>query len=200
MIVCCADFTVIFGLRSTLCWFQKSTLGIYLLDAYPDADFAGCKRTSRSTSGGWFELGSGSTSGLTQAALEWSSKRQSATATSTSEAEMSSAASLLQNAAVPSLGLWERLLKRPVPIRLLEDNQATLKIMQSGYSAKLRHMGKTQRVEMSFVTDVCQTCGVKPEYIKTDLQKGDFLTKGLTRDKHCNALDLVGLKCKLCTA
>ena len=175
-------------------------LPLVQLDAYPDADFAGCKRTSRSTSGGWFELGSGSTSGLTQAALEWSSKRQSATATSTSEAEMSSAASLLKNAAVPSLGLWERLLKRPVPIRLLEDNQATLKIMQSGYSAKLRHMGKTQRVEMSFVTDVCQTCGVKPEYIKTDLQKGDFLTKGLTRDKHCNALDLVGLRCKLCAA
>lgn len=171
-----------------------------MLDAFPDADFAGCKRTSRSTSGGWFELGSGKPDGLTTAALEWSSKRQTATATSTTEAEMASAAAILKGAAVPALELWERLLKRPVTIRLLEDNQATLKVMQSGYSSKLRHMSKTHRVELSFVTDVCKICGVKPEYIQTHLQKGDFLTKGLSRDKHCNALDLVGLKCRVCAA
>ena len=170
------------------------------LDAYPDADFAGCKRTSRSTSGGWFELGAGSPTGLTTAGLEWSSKRQTATATSTTEAEMSSAAAILKGAAVPALELWERLLRRPVTIRLLEDNQATLKVMQSGYSSKLRHMSKTQRVELSFVTDVCKICGVKPEYIQTHLQKGDFLTKGLSREKHCKALDLVGLKCQNCSA
>ena len=170
-----------------------------VLDAFPDADFAGCKRTSRSTSGGWFELGSGTSNGLTSAALEWSSKRQTATATSTSEAEMSSAAALLKNSAIPALELWERLLGRPVNIRLLEDNQATLKIMQSGYSSKLRHMAKTQRVELSFVTDACEICGVRPEYIQTDKQKGDFLTKGLAGDKHCKALDLVGLKCGVCS-
>ena len=171
-----------------------------MLDAYPDADFAGCKRTSRSTSGGWFELGSGKPDGLTSAALEWSSKRQTATATSTTEAEMASAAAILKGAAVPALELWERLLKRSVTVRLLEDNQATLKVMQSGYSSKLRHMSKTHRVELSFVTDVCKICGVKPEYIQTHLQKGDFLTKGLARDKHCKALDLVGLKCQVCAA
>ena len=70
--------------------------------------------------------------------------------------------------------------------------------MQSGYSSKLRHMAKTQRVELSFITDVCQACNVKPEYIGTDFQKGDFLTKGLAKDKHFAALKLVGLQCKLC--
>ena len=89
------------------------------LMAYPDADFAGCKRTSRSTNGGWFELGCiAGYEGQTTAALEWSSKRQTATATSTTEAEMSSAAALLKNTAIPALELWERLLNRDVQIRL----------------------------------------------------------------------------------
>jgi hypothetical protein len=167
-------------------------------DLFPDADFAGCKRTRRSTSGNWFELGAGSSTGLTAAGLEWSSKRQTATATSTSEAEMSSAASILKNNAIPALSLWERLLQRPIVSRLLEDNQATLKIIESGYSAKLRHMGKTQGVELAFVSDCCRTCGIKAEYINTNFQKGDFLTKGLASAKHCEALKLVNIQCQLC--
>ena len=167
-------------------------------DLYPDADFAGCKRTRRSTSGNWFELGSGTATGLTTAGLEWSSKRQTATATSTTEAELSSASSILKNCAIPALELWERLLNRPVQCRLLEDNQATLKIIENGYSSKLRHMGKTQGVELAFVTDCCRSCGVKPEYINTSSQKGDFLTKGLAGAKHCEALKLVNIQCQLC--
>ena len=65
--------------------------------------------------------------------------------------------------------------------------------MQTGYSSKLRHMSKTQRVDMSFVTDCCNQCSVRPEYIESAKQEGDLLTK-----KHCAALDLVGLGCKIC--
>ena len=168
------------------------------LASFPDADFSGCKETGRSTSGNWLELGS--PSGNTTGALEWASKRQTATATSTTEAEMASALKILKDSALPSQLLWEKLLQRDVEVKLYEDNQATLKIIESGYSPKLRHLGKSQRVDVAFVSDCCKQCGVIPEYISTDKQKGDFLTKGLARDKHCKALDLVGIRCKLCAA
>ena len=128
------------------------------------------------------------------------SKRQTATATSTTEAEMASALKILKDSALPSQFLWETLLGRPIEVKLFEDNQATLKIIQSGYSAKLRHLGKSQRVDVAFVADCCSQCGVIPLYIATDKQKGDFLTKGLAREKHCQALQLVGIQCKICQA
>ena len=92
------------------------------------------------------------------------------------------------------------MLQREVKIKLYEDNQAALRIIETGYSPKLRHIGKSQRVDIAFVSDCCEQRGVLPEYIATDKQKGDFLTKNLARDKFCKALDLVGIRCPVCTA
>ena len=177
---------------------DSTDLPYVFLAGFPDADFSGCKETGRSTSGNWLELAA--PSNKTAAALEWASKRQTATATSTTEAEMASAHKILKDSAIPSQILWEALLQREVKIKLYEDNQAALRIIETGYSPKLRHIGKSQRVDIAFVSDCCAQCGVLPEYIATDKQKGDFLTKNLARDKFCKALDLVGIRCPVCTA
>ena len=52
------------------------------------------------------------------------------------------------------LDLWEKILKRVVKLTILEDNQATIKIIAKGYSAKLRHVQRTQKVNIGSIHDV----------------------------------------------
>jgi hypothetical protein len=161
------------------------------LGGFPDADHSGCLHTGRSTSGNWLELASPSNSSC--AALEWSSKRQGATAHSTTEAELISASKLLRESALPSQEFWSLLLNRPVLLNLREDNQATIKVIENGYSAALRHVSKVHRVNLSVISEVCQEPDVSVTYVETDKQKGDLLTKPLARLKLQEACNLAGL-------
>ena len=63
----------------------------------PDADLAGTFDSTKATSGGFIEI-----AGLnTQFPLDWYSKRQTATAHSTSEAELISASKMLRHTLFP---------------------------------------------------------------------------------------------------
>ena len=97
---------------------------------YVDADFCGERAHTKSTSGG----------PQTGFPLAWVSKRQTSTSRSTTEAEV---ISLAHSEWLPSLQLWERLLDRPVKLRVKEDNQATIKVVKKGFSPKLRHIQRT---------------------------------------------------------
>ena len=68
-----------------------------VLHAYPDADLAGTFDSTRSTSGGVVEIvGNNAFS-----PLDWYSKRQTATAHSTTEAELVSASKMLRESLIP---------------------------------------------------------------------------------------------------
>jgi hypothetical protein len=97
------------------------------VSAYADADHSGCKQTGRSTSGGGWNL---LVSGKTESSLEWASKRQSATARSTTEAELISLSKLLRESAVPWQILWSVLLEREVGLKVWEDNEATITVVR----------------------------------------------------------------------
>ena len=160
------------------------------LFGFPDADHSGCKESGRSTSGNYLELATADRS--TVANLEWSSKRQSATAHSTTEAELISASKLLRESALPGQMFWEQVLERNVALHIKEDNQATITIVKAGYSSQLRYLNKTQRVSLSVVSEICRTPGIHISYVITNEQKADILTKALSKDKLVAARLLLG--------
>jgi hypothetical protein len=163
------------------------------LEGYPDADLAGAFDSARSTSGGFVGLAGDAG---TSVPLEWYSKRQTATSHSTTEAELASASKMLREHLLPQQILWEAMLGRPVSAKLFEVNQSTIATILNGYSQQLRFLAKCHRIYLFLVHEICTDAlnSIALEYIPTDLQKGDLMTRGLERGKLEKALELVKLR------
>ena len=161
------------------------------LAGFPDADLAGAEDTSRSCSGGFLCLTSPSEN--TFIPLDWYSKRQTATAHSTTEAEMVSLSKMIREILAPQLELWSLLLQRDVRGVLHEDNESTIVVAKSGYSSQLRHMQKHHRISLGLVNDFVSRDSIDLVHCPTEEQKGDLMTKGLSRAKHVEAMRLVQL-------
>jgi hypothetical protein len=161
------------------------------IEAYPDADLAGNFTTAKSTSGGFLAV---TGPHGTFMPLEWFSKRQTATSHSTTEAEMVAMSKILRESLVPQMGLWSLMVGYDVPGIIFEDNQSTIVVAKNGYSPQLRHLAKHHRISLGLVHDFLQHPDLTIQYITTDKQKGDLLTKGLSRAKHDEAMRMVGLE------
>ena len=86
---------------------DKADIGVHL---YADADFAGDKRSGRSTSGGFLAMGGPDTFFPIQAI----SRKQTAVSHSTPEAEIVAADLAVRTIGIPSLSLWDCLFSRDV--------------------------------------------------------------------------------------
>ena len=156
------------------------------LHVYADADLASCVHTARSTSGMIIML----VSGDARWPIAWQSRRQSSVARSTTEAEIISMSSAVYGEAQPLLDFLSVLCQREVILKLKEDNEATLSILLSGYSVKLRHASRTHRINLASLAETIQQ-GMTPEYTPTDLQAADGLTKVNTPQQWQRVLQLL---------
>lgn len=95
---------------------------------FADADFAGCTLTQRSTTG-YFHCIRGPRSCFPITGV---SKRQSCVSHSTPEAEMVATDFSLRHCGIPSLDLWQALLPNCRGLILCEDNQAMIRVIESG--------------------------------------------------------------------
>ena len=91
------------------------------------------------------------------------------------------------------MDLWDKLRGRKIELIILEDNQATIKVIRNGYSQKLRSTERTHKVNLGSVTEVIQRDNVSLEYVPTDFQAADIFTKALPPHKWQAALDLLGI-------
>ena len=115
--------------------------------AFVDADLAGDKEDTKSSTGGYVVLvGPG-----TWFPLTWVYHKQGATSRSTTEAETSALAHCLIQECYPIWDLLELILGRKIIIRVKEDNQATIKVIRKGYSAKLAPLLRTQKINLSLI-------------------------------------------------
>jgi len=159
------------------------------LHAFPDADLAGTFDTTKATSGGFVHIhGPG-----TFFPLDWYSKRQTATAHSTTEAELISASKMLREALIPIMELWSLMLDRPIKGIIHEDNMSTITVIETGYSPQMRHLQKHHRISLGLVHELVQNPDIVLRHTSSETQKGDLMTKGLARPKHEPACRLVGL-------
>ena len=159
------------------------------LRLYVDADFAGDRQDAKSTSGGFLVLYGPNTF----FPLSWVCKKQTAVSRSTTEAEVISLAYSLFSEALPTLQLWCLILGRQVRLEVLEDNEATIKIVKKKGSAKLRHVSRTHKVNLASTYDVFEDENVDLEYVNTKEQVADIFTKALPPQSWDHALRLMGL-------
>ena len=113
---------------------------------YSDADFAG-DATSKSTSGVFMEMRGPDTRFMISAI----SKTQSCVSHSTPEAEIVAADFALRSVGIPALILWDRVVGKESKVIFMEDNEATIRICQSGKNPTMRHLGRTHRVSTSWL-------------------------------------------------
>jgi hypothetical protein len=152
---------------------QAGALSETELHVYADADLASCVHTARSTSGMMIFL----SSGASRWPIAWNSRRQTSVARSTTEAEIISMAGAIYSEGQPLLDLLQQLVGRDITMRLLEDNAATLSILHSGYSVRLRHASCTHRIDVASLADLIQQRGMQPEHVGTGEQAADGMTK-----------------------
>ena len=149
------------------------------IDSYSDADWNGDPETTRSTTGFHVEL-VGKKSGNVWA-ISWGSVLQTTTGSATAETETVSASHTLRREAIPIQILLEHFLGSRVPIVMLIDNTQCLSAIKKGYSKKLRHIGRTQRVCVGLLNEltVDKELKISAQHCPTDRHKGDMYTKCL---------------------
>ena len=163
---------------------------------YTDSDWAGNLTTRKSVGGCLFGLGTNGSDGPVMSGLvHWQAKSQSVVALSTLEAEYIAASHATRES------LWlKRMLKeaadgmgvmacnRAVPIGC--DNQGAIKLIASGV---VRQKSKHIDVKYHHVHDEQMKGSVKFQYVTSESNPADLLTKPLAAPRHEQLIRLIGL-------
>jgi hypothetical protein len=144
----------------------------FTLSGYSDADWAGSVADRKSTSGCCFSLGS--------TMISWQSRKQSSIALNTAEAEYIATCSTSCEA------IWLRKLLTGLfdlemeATTILCDNQSCIKMTENHvFHDRSKHI----EIRYHFIRDMVQRGALKLQYISTDEQVADVLTKPLSRVK-----------------
>ena len=163
------------------------------LQLYTDADFAGCPRTQRSTTGIHLEL-AGDT---TKFPLAGVSKTQTAMAVSTPEAELNAGNAGLIYEMIPAEDVCDLFLRRSYKSLHQEDNQAMIRVVKSGRNPTMRHLSRVHRVSVASLYERYQEEGREIKYCDTKDMAADIYTKHFTSaDKWRSAVKLINVVTK----
>nr|GEW99699.1 retrovirus-related Pol polyprotein from transposon TNT 1-94 [Tanacetum cinerariifolium] len=158
-------FRYLWGTVNTGLWYTKDSG--FELNGFLDVDYAGCKDTFKSTSGGAQFLG--------EKLVSWSSKKQDYTALSTAEAEYVSLSACCAQV------LWMRTQLtdygfdfNKIPIYC--DSKSTIAISCNPVQhSRTKHIA----VRYHFINEHMEKGTIKLYFVKTDYQLADIFTKAL---------------------
>ncbi|GMY30966.1 Integrase catalytic domain-containing protein [Fagus crenata] len=160
-------------------WYPKSNS--FDLISYSDADFAGCKIDRKSTSGTCHFLG--------HSLVSWFSKKQNSVALSTAEAEYVAAGSCCAQSLYIKQQLEDfKILFDHIPIRC--DNTSAISLSKN----PIQH-SRTKHIEIRyhFIRDHVQKGDIELEFVSTDSQWADILTKPLIEERFCTIRREIGM-------
>ncbi|GJT60944.1 zinc finger, CCHC-type containing protein [Tanacetum coccineum] len=158
---------------------------VVVLEGYIDASWISNIEDNSSTSGWVFLLGGG--------VLSWASKKQSCITGSTMESEFGALAAVGKEAEWLKNFLLEILLwSKPIsPISICCDSATTLaKTYSQMYNGMSRHLGVTH----SMIRELIMNEVVSIEFVRSQRNLADHLTKGLARDLVLKSAEWIGLK------
>ena len=95
--------------------------------------------------------------------------------------------------ALPAQGFLELILNFQVMLERFQDFSAVIQVVASGYSPNLRHLTKTEKIELGPACEVFEDPSCKLLYIATDKQRADVFTKPLRVRKGDHALNLLNM-------
>ena len=99
---------------------------------------------------------------------------------------------------IPALDLWDCLLpSRHQPV-FHEDNQAMIRVIESGRNPTMRHLGRVHRISVAWLHEQLGTSEsrgpVKIHWTETECMAADIYAKAFTdKDKWDHALRLIGI-------
>jgi hypothetical protein len=160
-------------------WYPKSNS--FDLISYTDADFAGCKIDRKSTSGTCHFLG--------HSLVSWFSKKKNYVALSTAEAEYVAAGSCCAQSLYIKQQLEDfKILFDHIPIRC--DNTSAISLSKN----PIQH-SRTKHIEIRyhFIRDHVQKGDIELEFVSTDSQWADILTKPLIEERFCTIRREIGM-------
>ena len=101
----------------------------------------------------------------------------------------------LRTEGLPALQLWDTVLPNPATLSFQEDNKATIPILKTGKDPTLRHLYRTHRVNVCWLSEVFRDFKeVESGYCETGNQAAYFLTKGFVNPaKWSHACKLIGI-------
>jgi hypothetical protein len=163
------------------------------LRVWTDADWNGNPNTSRSTSGLYIELFSPASGHCFP--IVWRTALQTSTASSSAESETVSLSTGLRQEALPIQELFQTLLGSKLWLMCKVDNTQALAAAKKGYSKRLRHLGRTQRVSLGFLNEliVDPDLRVRMDYASTLEQKADIFTKAMQPAAFIKARALISM-------
>lgn len=148
-----------------------------------DADWGGCPDTRRSTSGYLMRVWN--------SLVAWKSKRQPTVSLSTMEAELMSGADAVKESLWLKRLLTDMGFPNDGPVRLFCDNQgAILSAANPGQHDRRKHID----LRANFILENVRGGNVAFEYIPTNDNPADLLTKALNEQKTNKFTDIMGLR------
>lgn len=161
---------------------------------HTDSDHGGCLETSRSTTGVNAAVTSQTDDPFCPSS--WISKRQSAVAPSTTDAEVGAANDGLRKVGISMQGLVKVIHRRKVLLDHKVDNGACRIIMETGASKSLKYMPKHKRISFHFLkewysphADNDATAG----RVDTSENRSDHLTKPLDNETFLRQRDMCNI-------
>lgn len=150
------------------------------LCGYNDADYAGDIETRRSTSGYVFLIGN--------SIISWGSERQKSVALSTTESEYISAAHAMKEL-VWLHRLFEILSTNLDKPAFLMDNQSAIRLVENPeFHKRTKHID----VRYRFIREKYEDGIFDLQFVATDEQAADVMTKALPKNKHQYFCKLMG--------
>ena len=122
------------------------------------------------------------------------SKKQSSVARSTTESEVIALATAIFAEGSPIADLLGTLTDQDSVVHIHEDNSSTIQIVHAGYSVKLRHAGRTHRINLASIREALDAKQVFVTFVESALQKADGLTKSITPQNWPRILELFHLE------
>ncbi|BBN67240.1 hypothetical protein Prudu_20S000300 [Prunus dulcis] len=169
-------------LQGTLQFGVTFSPGSMVLSGYCDADWAGDPNTRRSTTGYVVFLGSNP--------ISWSSKKQASVSRSSTEAEYRALAHCAADISWIRQVLCDLHMIVPEAPLLHSDNLSALALSANPvFHSRIKHLD----VDFHFIRERVQSKDLIVQYVPTDEQVADILTKGLHSPifiKHCSNLSL----------
>ena len=163
-----------------ICFYLKSTIDVGLtfkkgnahdisVIGFSDSDFAEERTTRKSTTGSIWTLNG--------TPISWNSKRQDIVTTSSTEAELVALDFALKEGIWIKKLLLEIGLVKDEPIKLMTDNQSTIKIVKG---SKITQRTKHIDVKYMFARELYQSNRLNVEYIASNENPADAFTKPLS--------------------
>ena len=160
------------------------------LHVYTDADFGSCPFTAKSTSGILIAI----ETGTARFPVYWSSRKQQSVASSTPEAEAIAMSGAMFSEAINTQTLLQHLLGFNVATTYHQDNEAVLRILASGYSAKLRHCGRVHRINVAAMSEQLTSENITAQYCPTQEQIANGFTKVIAPAEWGHMLQQLGMQ------